>query len=275
MIFEYKNFELSYEKWGIGKNVLIAFHGFGQDETVFRNISSALEERFTVYSFSLFYHGNSKFPSDISAGTPIPPFFLVEGLKEFCNREDIKHLYVLGYSLGGRVALTFIELIPERILGAILLAPDGIKKSFWYYFATQNIVGKLLFRRVVKKPNFLFRLILLFNKLRLVNDKMIKFVYSQFSEEEKRIKVMNVWNTYSKIMPSLSKVKKNIHTNTIPTLIFTGDYDPVLDKKIGEILQKDLHHRVKWVKMKAGHDLLKPHYSDQIKGELDWIIKHV
>ncbi len=271
VIFEYKQYEVSYEKWGHGKEVLIAFHGFGQQASVFSNIAPALEDRFTVYACSLFYHGESKIPDHIPPGEPLPPEFFKEGVLEFCRQHQIEKFSLMGYSLGGRLVLKLLEMIPERIQSLLLLAPDGVKKSRWYYFATHHFIGKRLFRRVVYKPRLFFSLVKIFRAIGIVKEKMKKFVYSQFSEKENRLKILHVWNTYSIITPSVRKVKATIKEHQIKTLIFTGTYDPVLNEEIGYILENGLEDQVKWVKIKAGHDLLKPAYAEIIQAELSWL----
>ncbi len=270
MIFEFKQYIVSYEKWGTGSEVLISFHGFGQSASIFNNIASALEEKYTVYACSLFYHGESKLPDHVNPGEPIPPELFKEGVLEFCRQNNIGKFSLMGYSLGGRLVLQLVELIPERINHLLLLAPDGVKKSRWYYFATNHFIGKRLFKRVVYKPKLLFRLVKVFKATGIVKEKMAKFVHSQYGEEEKRLKIFNVWNTYSIITPPVRKVKANIKEHHLKTVIFTGEYDPVLDSQIGHILSTGIEEEVKWVKIKAGHDLLKPAYADLIKAELSW-----
>jgi pimeloyl-ACP methyl ester carboxylesterase len=273
VIFEYKKYIVNYEKWGRGPEILIAFHGFGQTHSIFENIAPALEDRFTVYACSLFYHGESKLPDHVNPGEPIPPELFKEGVLEFCHQNNISKFSLMGYSLGGRLVLQLVELIPERINYLLLLAPDGVKKSRWYYFATNHFIGKRLFKRVVYKPKLLFALVKIFKATGIIKEKMAKFVHSQYGEEEKRLKIFNVWNTYSVITPRVRKVKANIKQHHLKTLIFTGTYDPVLDEKIGYILSVGLEDEVKWVKIEAGHDLLKPVYADLIKAELGWFNK--
>ena len=100
---------------------------------------------------------------------------------------------------------------------------------------------------------------------------MKKFVYSQFSDRENRLKILHVWNTYSIIIPSVRKVKATIKEHHIKTLIFTGTYDPVLNEEIGYILSHGLEE-VRWIKIKAGHDLLKPAYAEIIEKEISWLL---
>jgi len=271
MIFTYKDYQISYEKWGTGNRILIAFHGFGQSASIFQNISTALQNDFTVYACSLFYHGDSKFPDHVVPGEPLPAEFLQRGVEEFCKQNNIKKFSLMGYSLGGKLVLKLIEMMPQQIESVILLAPDGVKKSRWYYFATNHFIGKRLFKKVVYNPGILFALVNGFRAGRMISEKMKKFVYSQFSDADNRLKVMNVWNTYSMITPKVRNVKKMMSDYNIKTLIFTGTYDPVLDEEIGYILSSGIEQQVKWVKIKAGHDLLKPVYADTIKEELGWL----
>jgi pimeloyl-ACP methyl ester carboxylesterase len=271
MIFTYNDYQVSYEKWGTGPQVLLAFHGFGQSASIFQNIAPALRDTFTVYACSLFYHGESKFPQHILPGEPLPPEFLKQGVIEFCQQFNIDRFSLMGYSLGGKLVLKLMEMLPERIDSVILLAPDGVKKSYWYYFATRHFIGKRLFRKAVLKPKLLFTMVNIFRALGFFNEKMKKFVYSQFSDAENRLKIMNVWNTYSIITPRMRTVKSIIREHGIKTLIFTGMYDPVVKEEVGHILSIGVEDQVKWVKIKAGHDLLKPVYADQIKAELNWL----
>lgn len=271
MIFEYKKYIVSYEKWGRGPEILIAFHGFGQTSSIFTNISPALEDRFTVYACSLFYHGESKLPDHVLPGQPMSPELFKEGVLEFCRQNNIDKFSLMGYSLGGRLVLQLVELIPERINTLLLLAPDGIKKNRWYYFATNHFIGKRLFERMVYKPKILFRMVKIFKSIGIISEKMAKFVHSQYGDPENRMKIFNVWNTYSILTPRVRKVKANIKEYHLKTVIFTGEYDPVLDQQIGYILSTGLEEEVKWIRMKAGHDLLKPAYVDLIKGELGWL----
>lgn len=271
MIFEYKNYIVSYEKWGTGKEILIAFHGFGQTASIFQNISEALQDKYTVYACSLFYHGESKLPGHVKPGEPLTPEIFKKGFLKFCEQNSIEQFSLMGYSLGGRLVLQLTELIPERINHLILLAPDGIKKNRWYYFATNHFIGKRLFKRMVYKPKTLFRLVNIFKAIGIISEKMAKFVYSQYGDPENRMKIFNVWNTYSIITPRVRHVKAIIKKHHLKTLIFTGEFDPVLDQQIGHILSVGLEDEVKWIKMKAGHDLLKQVYVDLIKAELNWL----
>lgn len=264
MIFEFRQYQLEYLVIGKGPEPLLGFHGFGQIPAVFYNLEPSLGKHFTLYSFALFHHGKSKYPADISPDQPMEPEFLSAMLDAFCEEKKIGRVSLLGYSLGGRVCLQYLQLQPERIKTMILLAPDGIKKSFWYHFATQSPRGKKMFRRMIDRPSLFFQLVKYFRMMGFLSKKMEKFIYSQYGDETNRKKIFNVWNSYSHITPRVAKSRQTIIEHQIPTVIFTGTYDPVLNEEIGKILSKGLEQYVHWQPIKAGHDLIKESYNDVI-----------
>ena len=85
--------------------------------------------------------------------------FTVEKLVEIIKQvlpNNLKTFYLLGYSMGGRIALRLLQQIPKQIEKVVLLAPDGLHKNFWYRFATHTIVGRNLFYKSMKNPRLLF-----------------------------------------------------------------------------------------------------------------------
>jgi len=264
MTFEFREYRTEYIRFGHGPATLLAFHGFGQQPEVFYNLEASLGKHFTVYSFALFHHGGSTYPPGKSPDEPLDLETFRELLEAFCTANNIGEFSLMGYSLGGKVALQYMQLMPERVRSLILLAPDGIKKSFWYHYATQNTRGKKLFRKMVQRPDLFFRLIKYLRMMGIVSGKMEKFTISQFSDEVKRKKVFNVWNTYSLLLPKVSKTRETIRSYRIPTVIFTGTYDPVLNAMIGKILVTGMEEFVHWKPITAGHDLVKETYNDTI-----------
>ena len=57
--FRFGNSLLNFSVLGSGKQVLLMFHGFGQDHTAFHAIEKPLAEQYTLYQFDLYFHGNS------------------------------------------------------------------------------------------------------------------------------------------------------------------------------------------------------------------------
>ena len=55
----HNGFNWEYEKFGSGKEILLAFHGFGNHSSDFRILERSLGKKYTIISFNLPYHGAS------------------------------------------------------------------------------------------------------------------------------------------------------------------------------------------------------------------------
>ncbi|HEY5824200.1 MAG TPA: hypothetical protein VIT44_07545, partial [Cyclobacteriaceae bacterium] len=60
----FKNATLHYIKSGSGPKSLLLFHGFGQDHRSFDDLTIVLAGEYTLYSFDLFFHGESSWRND-------------------------------------------------------------------------------------------------------------------------------------------------------------------------------------------------------------------
>lgn len=96
---------------------LLLLHGFTGDHTNWTTVKTFFEEKYQVFSIDLLGHGLTNIPTSIEryeirkAARDIA--FI---LKEF----EIEKVHLLGYSMGGRLALTFAILYPEMIQTLIL-----------------------------------------------------------------------------------------------------------------------------------------------------------
>src|SRR5260370_41963530 len=97
-----------YEVFGNGSEILLAFHGFANHPSDFKVFEPALGTKFKIISFHLPYHG--PVPSDLS-GKEIS--YSKEDLKQLFKKffalNSIKNFSLMGYSLGGKIALQLME----------------------------------------------------------------------------------------------------------------------------------------------------------------------
>ena len=47
-------------KFGKGDDVLLAFHGYGQDSSWFEHLEELLGDKYTILAFDLAFHGSQK-----------------------------------------------------------------------------------------------------------------------------------------------------------------------------------------------------------------------
>ena len=84
---ENSNGTLYYSKFGNGSKKIILFHGFGQDRMIFKKLIDELSETHTLFSFDLFFHGQSGFEEKFVTKSDWKEFFDAflkrEGLTNF------------------------------------------------------------------------------------------------------------------------------------------------------------------------------------------------
>ncbi len=100
--------ELHYERYGQG-HPLIILHGlFGSLEN-WRTPSKAFAQSFTVFALDQRNHGRSPHSEVFNYQA------MVEDVHEFMERHDLASAYVLGHSMGGKVAMQFALSYPSLV----------------------------------------------------------------------------------------------------------------------------------------------------------------
>lgn len=114
------------ERAGQG-DALILLHGFTGSAETWRAHVSVFEKQFSVVALDFLGHGKSEAPN---APLRYRMEWCVADLREILDELEIATANVLGYSMGGRVALHFANAYPERVTSLILSsASPGIQDS--------------------------------------------------------------------------------------------------------------------------------------------------
>jgi pimeloyl-ACP methyl ester carboxylesterase len=250
--FTYQQASLFYTRLGNGDQTLLVFHGFGQNKSYFRHLAAALSTKYTLYIFDLFYHGQSVWPWQ---ETPLSKNFWAEWIEGFLAHEHIETFSLLGFSMGGKFVLATLEAFPKRVSKLVLIAPDGVKTSFWYSLATYPGWTGTYFRRLVTSPDAFSRLVSICYKLRVVDKGIIRFAASQMDTPEKRRRVYNTWMLCRQLRFSMKHIAQLINHHQIPVYFFLGTYDRIITKKNMLGLLKRLK-KYELVILQTGHNQL-------------------
>ena len=241
--------KLHYRKLGNGPKILLAFHGFGQDSLYYRPVAEALNSQFTIFSFDLFFHGKSWLSK---AQTPLTKELLANLLTRFLETENIKKFSVAGFSMGGKFALATLEQFPDRIHSFYLIAPDGIKTSFWYNVATYPGWLNGIFKRTVVKPQPFFRLVGTLGRFKLMHPGILRFAAHQMNSPAKRLKIYKSWTGFRLLVFDINKVISLLNTTGIPTVIFLGTFDQIITAEGLKFFTKALNN-CQVITLKTGH----------------------
>jgi pimeloyl-ACP methyl ester carboxylesterase len=171
---------------------------------------------------------------------------------------------LIGFSLGGRIALGLLQYLPEKTGKLILMAPDGLKVNFWYWLSTQTWLGNKFFAFTMKRPGWFFLLLRLFNALRLVNASIFKFVNYYIGDKEVRRLLYQRWTTLRKIKPDLALIKSTIRKNNINSHLIYGVHDRIILSSVGEKFKKGIEDHCTVTIIQSGHQVLHEKHVNEI-----------
>lgn len=113
-----------YEVIGSGEPLLL-LHGFTGDHTTWVDTVTLLKKDYQCVVVDLLGHGRSSCPDDPSR---YDIQLVARDLKELMGKLSFERFHLLGYSMGGRLALTLAVLFPEAVQSLVLeSASPGLK----------------------------------------------------------------------------------------------------------------------------------------------------
>lgn len=129
MVFKYSDREIYYNSKGSGKTVVL-LHGYLESSEIWDSFAEKLSAHFRVICVDLPGHGLSEVYGPVHSME-----FMATAIKDLLDSLKIRKAFVCGHSLGGYVALAFLELFPERLSGYSLFhshpladSPEAIEK---------------------------------------------------------------------------------------------------------------------------------------------------
>jgi pimeloyl-ACP methyl ester carboxylesterase len=242
---------LHYTQSGKGDKKLLLFHGFGQNRHAFEQWTEHLGDMYTLYSFDLFFHGQSHWPMR----QPLKKSDWKEIITTFLSIHHIHSFEVAGFSMGGKFALLTLEWFPDRINHLILMAPDGVKTSFWYSLATYPWAARSLFKSMILKPSRLFTLITVLRRFQLVDKGLLRFAESQMSTEEKRRRVYYSWVYFRNLKFNVHQIAALLNTAEIPLTMIAGRFDRVIKPQDMKRFCQNVNHAT-YIEIESGHNEL-------------------
>jgi pimeloyl-ACP methyl ester carboxylesterase len=244
--------KLHYRVIGNGSRAMLAFHGYGQSSAYYHPMEQALGKDYTIYAFDLFFHG----PSHLhKRDMPLRKDFLRELIEHFLRRQHLERFSLMGFSMGGKFALTLVECMPVRIEELFLIAPDGIKTSFWYNIATYPGWLQQLFKRTVVKPELFFGLLRMLDKYNMVHPSLLRFAHYQMDSTSKRLRVYRSWVGFRELNFDIRKIVQLLNTHQVGVTMFLGEYDEIISPRRVSVFV-DALDKGELVLLKTGHSYL-------------------
>ena len=254
----YHHSKISYYTIGNGSKSVICFHGYGEDASSFHVLEQSNNSSFTFYLIELPFHGRTEW----NTKKDFEPRDLVRIIEEIVPRNA--SITLVGYSLGGRIALALYEVIHSRVDQLLLIAPDGLKVNPWYWLATQNGVGNRLFKFTMDHPKWFFIFLKGLNRLGLVNTSIFKFVNFYIGDHKVREDLYNRWTRLKQFRPDIKKIKSLISESKINTTIVYGIHDKIILPARGEKFRSGIEKFCEIKLFDSGHRLLESKFAAEI-----------
>jgi pimeloyl-ACP methyl ester carboxylesterase len=265
-LLSYKSSQINYYRFGGGPKPVCCFHGYGEDGLIYSFLEKFAGDQYCFYAFDLPFHGQTDWKEGLLF-THKDLQQIIDGmlLQNDSQRPTVNgQLSLLGFSLGGRIALSLYQSNPAMVGKMLLLAPDGLTMNPWYWFATQTSLGNRVFSFTLKHPGWFFGFLRLLNKLRLVNPSVFKFVNHYIGDSEVRSLLYSRWTSLRKLKPNLARIKTFIHQHSTAVRLIYGEHDRIILPKRGEKFREGIENHCRLRVIKAGHQVLHEKHADEI-----------
>lgn len=263
--FTHGRLTMAIHRYGDGPLPLLAFHGFDRTGSDFAILSPALGKRCTIHAFDLSFHGHSPSPSGEG---PITPEEFAAFFQAYARELGGGSMALLGYSLGGRLALGLVEQCPLLWSHIFLVAPDGLVAQPWYRSMAQYRWGRWVYRQFIDHPGGIHALINLLFRTRLIGERMHRFLMGHSDSKQARELLHDVWTGFRLIEPDLRRVALNLSEQKLPLHLFVGEHDRVIKpaqaKRLKQLAPEEVHVHV----MPTGHRMLTAELGEAIAGAL-------
>jgi pimeloyl-ACP methyl ester carboxylesterase len=269
-LLSYKSSEISYYCFGNGPRPAFCFHGYAEDSLGFRFLEEGAGDQFSFYAIDLPYHGKTVWKEEMD--------FTVQDLVNIIGKIQNDHTYqanknngpltLMGFSLGGRMALSLYQIIPEQTERIVLMAPDGLKINFWYWLSTQTWAGNKLFAYTMKYPRWFFVFLKMLNKLGFVNASVFKFVRYYIGDPSARTLLYKRWTSLRKLKPSISLIRQLVRNHHTPVRLVYGKHDRIILPVRAEKFRIGIEQFCKISLIDSGHQVLHEKHAQQIIEQL-------
>lgn len=225
-----------YHEYGTGSKPMLAFHGYGMTGRQFLVLENSILQKFRVYGFDHFFHGQSKLNNwtEQQIITGMPRQLVKAYVDEWFKQHGRHRFSVMGYSIGANIALILVEEYADLIDEIILMAPDGLSVYKGFHFLTYKPLGKYLFKHVTKSKWLAPTLLKNLKKIRFIDESLYHIAYNEIDTEQKRLDVYYTLNLIRLLKPNTDKVAELINKHHIKCRLIFGKHDNLFPMKAAQ-----------------------------------------
>lgn len=254
------------------KPVLLMLHGFTGSNKTFQESITHLEKHFSIVAPDLLGHGKTDSPDEIARYSIER---IVEDLVTILQELKIMQCFVLGYSMGGRVATAFASAHPEMVRGLILVSSSpGLAQKDLQESRVQadNRLADMLESEGIRSFVDYWEKLALFDSQEVLSDELKKRIRLERLAQNPNGLAMSLRGMGTGKQPSYWN---HLADFTFPVLLMTGSLDEKFEK-IAQEMQQLLPNSTHVTVQNAGHAvyLEQPNiFLSQLTNWLEVILK--
>ena len=236
---------------GAGNNSLICLHGYMQSKNLFDVLFPEVPEGWRIVCIDLPLFGKSEWNDE----AVIDKAFFDELWKALIQKFPDNTWHIMGFSMGGKIAMLMAESSQIELKTGILIAPDGIKSNYWHLLVTKTSIGKFLFKQALRLPKTLMGFAGFFRRFGLIGSFSIRFLRASFVRPRDRELLENTLKIYHAHPFRFKKwCDAQLGKNTRWLLIW-GKKDRVLRPSVAKIFTREMPNSEIHL-VNAGHMLI-------------------
>ncbi|CAK21110.1 2-succinyl-6-hydroxy-2,4-cyclohexadiene-1-carboxylate synthase [Listeria welshimeri] len=254
------------------KAVLLMLHGFTGSNKTFQESITHLEEHFSIVAPDLLGHGKTDSPDEIARYSIER---IVDDLVTILQELKIMQCFVLGYSMGGRVATAFASAHPEMVRGLILVSSSpGLAQKDLQESRVQadNRLADMLESEGIRSFVDYWEKLALFASQEVLSDELKKRIRLERLAQNPNGLAMSLRGMGTGKQPSYWN---HLADFTFPVLLMTGSLDEKFEK-IAQEMQQLIPNNTHVTVQNAGHAvyLEQPNiFLSQLTNWLEVILK--
>ena len=252
--------DLNYKVEGNGET-LVFIHGLSDDLNYWEFLAANLKDDYRVVRFDLQGHGQSEMSED-----EITMDNYVDDLKNLLDGLNIKKANLIGFSLGGSIAMDFTINYPDYVDSLVLMSSfskcDDYLKSILNEFRISLEHGFEDFFDCIL-PKVLCLDVIESNKNEL---KILKELASKTANTQAYINAVDICLSFN--------IEDELHRINVPTMVLAGKYDEISRLDTQEELQNKIENSKLIVFDDVKHNLLVGKNNVEILNLLKKFIKN-
>ena len=242
---------------GMGQHLLLCLHGFGENRHAFDQLLKMAPRDWVLVSVDLPLFGQSQW---LDSQVPIKDQTWQAMIHALQDRYPRVTWHILGYSMGGKIALKIQEFLPQAARTIVVVTPDGLKRHPAHHFVTHSLIGKWLFQKIMLAPTAILKMNQIAYRLGLIDRFLYRFVNGNFGEKRWRERVYLTIRLYEGFHLNWDKLARVAEAHGTNWLLIWGQHDPTFSQQSADRMLRFIPQTQTW-QLDGGHMLLR----DQIQ----------